>query len=274
MRTRGISRRALGLAIVTVVLATLAAVVSRSGAGADKIEFPAKYKDGTLYTVADRYDVKQYRELYASASAVQAAREGKPLPSGTVLTLIQYKAQVDAQGNPLKDANGRFLKGDLIAYTVMEKRTGWGTEYPDDIRNGEWEYAAFGADGKFNDKANYKACFQCHKPHDQIDFVISYAAMAGRTMVASAAPAPAGSIGVNIGAFTFGPPGITVPPGKTVTWTNTDDSPHQITVAGTPLKTGFLLKGENASLTFTDEGVFNYTCALHPNMKGTIQVAK
>jgi len=61
---------------------------------------------------------------------------------------------------------------------------------------------------------------------------------------------------------------------RTVTWTNTDDSPHQITVAGTPLKTGFLLKGENASLTFKDEGVFNYNCALHPNMKGTIQVAK
>ena len=102
---------------------------------------------------------------------------------------------MDAQGNPIKDAKGRFLKGDLIAYAVMEKRTGWGTEYGDDIRNGEWEYSAFGADGKFNDKANYKACFQCHKPHDQIDFVISYPALAGRTMVASAAPAPAGSIG-------------------------------------------------------------------------------
>jgi len=64
----------------------------------------------------------------------------------------------------------------------MEKRTGWGTEY-----NGEWEYAVFGADGKFNNKANCKACFQCHKPHDRIDYVISYPATAGRTMVASAA---------------------------------------------------------------------------------------
>lgn len=128
----------------------------------------------TASSVADRYDVKQYRERYASAAAVQAAKEGKPLPSGTVLALIQYKAQMDAQGNPVKDAEGRFMKGDLIAYAVMEKRTGWGTDYADDIRNGEWEYAVFGADGKFNDKANYKACFQCHKPHDQMDFVISY----------------------------------------------------------------------------------------------------
>jgi plastocyanin len=264
-----------GLTLSAAAVGALVLGAPRSDAGADKVSFPAGYKDGVLYTIADRYDVKQYRELYASPpAAVQAAKEGKPLPAGTVLTLVQYKAQVDAQGNPLKDAKGRFLKGDLIAYTVMEKRTGWGTEYGDDIRNGEWEYSAFGTDGKFNDKANYKACFQCHKPHDQIDYVISYPALAGRTMVASAAPAPAGSLGVNIGAFTFGPPGVTITPGKTITWTNTDDSPHQITVAGTPLKTGFLLKGQNASLTFKDEGVFNYNCALHPNMKGTVQVAK
>jgi plastocyanin len=267
-------KRTVGLVISIAVLAGLVAAASRSSAGPERIAFPAAFKDDVLYTIADRYDVKQYRELYASAAAIKAAKEGKPLPSGTVLTLVQYKAQVDAQGNLLKDAKGRFLKGDLIAYAVMEKRTGWGAEYPDDLRNGEWEYAAFGADGKLNDKANYKACFQCHKPHDGQDFVMSYPAMAGRTVVAGAAPAPPGAIGVNIGAFTFGPPGITVTPGKTVTWTNADDSPHQITVAGTSLKTGFLLKGQNASLTFKDEGVFNYNCALHPSMKGTIQVAK
>ena len=268
------STRTLSLVVVTFVVAALAVVTARSSAGPEKIAFPTRFQDDVLYTIADRYDVKQYRELYASAAAIKAAKEGKPLPSGTVLTLVQYKAQVDAQGNLVKDAKGRFVKGDLIAYAVMEKRTGWGAEYPDDIRNGEWEYSVFGPDGKFNDKANYKACFQCHKPHDAQDYVISYPAMAGQTTVASAAPAPAGSIGVNIGAFTFGPPGVTIAPGKTVTWTNTDESPHQITVAGTPLKTGFLLKGQNASLTFKDEGMFAYNCALHPNMKGTVQVSK
>ena len=97
------SKRVLGFVVVTVVLAALAAVVARSSAGPEKIAFPANYKDGVLYTIADRYDVKQYRELYASAAAVQAAKEGKPLPSGTVLTLVQYKAQVDAQGNPMAE---------------------------------------------------------------------------------------------------------------------------------------------------------------------------
>jgi plastocyanin len=268
------STRVLRFAVLALVVAAIAAATARSSAGPEKIAFPARYQDGILYTVADRYDVKQYRELYASEAAIRAAREGRPLPTGTVLTLLQFKAQVDAQGNPVKDARGRFVKGELIAYAVMEKRRGWGAEYADDIRNGEWEYALFGADGTFNDKANYKACFQCHKPHDAQDFVISYPAMAGKTMAASAPAPPAGSIGVHIGGFTFGPPGVTVAPGKTVTWTNTDDSPHQITVAGTSLKTGLLLKGQNGSLTFANEGMFPYSCALHPSMKGTVQVSR
>jgi hypothetical protein len=92
----------------------------RSDAGPDKISFPANHKAGVLYTIVDRYDVKQYQELYASPEAIQAAKDGKPLPSGTVLTLIQYKAQVDAQDNPVKDGNGRFLKGDLIAYAAPD----------------------------------------------------------------------------------------------------------------------------------------------------------
>jgi plastocyanin len=226
-----------------------------------------------LYTIVDRYDVKQYRELYASSpEAVQAAKDGKPLPPGTVLTLVQYKAELDAQGNPVKEANGRFRRGDLIAYTVMEKRTGWGAEYPDDLRNGEWEYAAFGPDGKLNDKANYKACFQCHKPHEKIDFVISNPALAGRTMVVSAAPAASAGAPVSITGFAFGPNTLSVAPGYAVTWTNGDDSPHQITFPKDQQRSPILVKGQSHSQTFGSAGIYDYICGLHPNMKGSVEV--
>ena len=256
------------------LLGAVLLVTVRSSAGPDKIAFPADFKGGVLYTITDRYDIKQYRELYATPNAVKAAKEGTPLPSGTVLTLVQYKAQVDAQGNPLKDGRGRFLKGELVAYTVMEKRTGWGAEYADDLRIGEWEYALFGPDGKLNDKANYKACFQCHKPHDQKDFVISYPALAGKTVVASTAPAAVGGTGVTISGFAFAPGSVSVPAGKPITWTNSDDSPHQITVPTASATTDFVFKGQSASLTFPQPGVYSYNCALHPNMKGAVEVTK
>src|SRR5688500_14579219 len=97
-------RRYTWLAVVGVVALMVGAV--RSDAGPEKISYPANYKAGVLYTIVDRYDVKQYRELYVnSPEAVQAAKDGKPLPPGTVLTLVQYKAELDAQGTPVKDAN-------------------------------------------------------------------------------------------------------------------------------------------------------------------------
>src|SRR5512134_3155985 len=127
-------------------------------AGPDRITFPAGYRSGVLYTTVDRADIKQHRELYAGAEAVRAAQDGKFLPDGTVLTLVQYKVKLDDQGNPVKDAHGRFVKAEIAGYTVMEKRAGWGAEYPPELRNGDWEYSVFTADGKFNEKANFKSC--------------------------------------------------------------------------------------------------------------------
>jgi hypothetical protein len=131
------------LAVAALAAVSLSVAVR---AGGDKIAFPENYAKGVLYTTVDRPDNKQYRELFSTPEAIAALKAGQPIPSGTVLTLVQYKAVLNAAGEPEKDSNGRFMKGDLIGYTVMEKRTGWGAEYADDMRNGEWEYQAFKAD--------------------------------------------------------------------------------------------------------------------------------
>jgi len=254
---------------IVATLLVLVGLTATSTAGPDKIAFPANWKTFVLYNVVDRHDTKQYRELYASSQeAVDAAKAGKPLPQGTILVLVQYKAQVDAQGNPVVDARGRFVKGDPIAMTVMEKRAGWGTEYPAEWRNGEWEYAAFALDGKLNTQANYKACFECHKPHEALDFVISYSQIAGR--MAAATPA-AGAADVTIKGFSFGPAALAVAPGKSVTWVNTDDSPHQVAVKGLP-RSEMLLKGQSHTQAFPSAGTYEYACGLHPAMKGTVEV--
>jgi hypothetical protein len=160
--------------IASIAAGAALAFVLQARAGGDKVAFPEDYAKSVLYTTVDRPDNKQYRELYTSAAAVDAAKKGQPLPNGTVITLVQYAAKLDPQGNPEKDANGRFVKTNVVAYTVMEKRTGWGAEYPDNVRNGEWEYQAFKADRTPNTGANLTACFNCHKPLDKQDFVFSY----------------------------------------------------------------------------------------------------
>jgi len=262
-------KRSLATVCVFLLLVTVTVLTARSSsAGPEKIEFPAGWEKYVLYTVVDRYDVKQYRELYASSQeAVDAMKRGQPLPDRTVLVLVQYKAQVDAQDNPLKNSSGRFQKGDRIGFTVMEKRQGWGSEYPDDLRNGEWEYSAFGADGRFNANANYKGCFQCHKPHEKQDFVISLAGLMG-----GGGTTGTGAPDVRISGFSFGPPRLTAAPGQAVMWINNDDSPHQIALTASKTRGPVLTKGQSYSYTFAAAGTYDYTCGLHPNMKGQVEI--
>ncbi len=135
---------------------------------------------------------------------VEAVRAGKPIPSGAVLTLVQWSVLQDDKGVPLKDKDGRFVKKDILAHTVMEKRTGWGAEYPASLRNGEWEYSVFNQTGQFNPKANFKACFECHLPHAKMDYVTSLAKLAGKFPDAgTVAKAPRGD--VQIVGFKFMP---------------------------------------------------------------------
>lgn len=264
-----ISRKLVGSAVLALIASPFFSF--SVFAGADKVAFPENWSKDVLYGTVDRFDIKQYRELYASKAAVDAVKAGKPIPGGTVLTLVQYKAKLDDKGLPAKGADGRFQKGDLVAYAVMEKRAGWGTEYKDDLRNGEWEYQVFTADRKPNEKANIPACFQCHKPHEKQDFVISLAKLSGTAP--GMKPVPKTGTVVAIADFLFGPEKAEALVGQPVTWTNTDDSPHQVSVAGPAGKrSGVILKGQTESLTFNEPGTYAYVCGLHPNMKGTIDV--
>lgn len=160
-------------------------IAAQSRAGAEKVSFPENWADGVLYMTVDvplrsttsptgQERIAEYREHYVTAGAMEALRKGAPVPSGTVVEIVRYRARLDAEGNPLKDANGRFLKGELYAFGVMEKRTGWGAEYPPEIRNGEWEYRAFTADKQPDEKVNLAACFECHKSHANNDYLQSF----------------------------------------------------------------------------------------------------
>jgi plastocyanin len=256
-----------------LLVLAIAAVSTGVLAGPEKIKFPADYLKGDLYQTLDRYDTKQYRELYASPGVVDAVRKGKPIPHGAVLTLVQWNVHEDASGKPLKGPDGRFIKKDIIAHTVMEKQAGWGAEYPASKRNGEWEYQVFSAAGLPNPKANIDACFQCHLPHAKQDFVISLAKLNNTFPQAQQAAAKAKTIkgDVTLAGFQFMPATITATAGKALTFLNTDDTPHQVSVANGP-RTAVFLRGQTASVTLDKAGDYAYICGLHPSMKGVISV--
>jgi hypothetical protein len=156
-------------------------------AGADLVKFPEHYADSVKWLVVDKDALKpkQLHEMYAPASAIAAAAKGEAMPDGTVFVVVRYAAKLDAQGDPIEGADGHFQKGDLLGFNAMEKRAGWGSEYPDTLRNGEWEYRAFNADKTPNEKAKLTACFECHKPLAKEDYVQAYDKLKAATKVSN-----------------------------------------------------------------------------------------
>lgn len=68
----------------------------------------------------------------------------------------------------------------------------------------------------------------------------------------------------------FLPQVITAQVGDTVEWTNEDTAPH--TVTGGELNSARLAKGESYTVTLTKPGTIDYSCGIHPDMKGQVVV--
>lgn len=90
---------------------------------------------------------------------------------------------------------------------------------------------------------------------------------------AAASEDAAKAVAVDIEDFAYDPDPVTVPVGGTVTWTNQDRASHTATGRDRDvLDSGQLRQGESFDQTFDEAGTFEYRCAFHPNMKGTIEV--
>lgn len=91
---------------------------------------------------------------------------------------------------------------------------------------------------------------------------------------ATPTPAPAEvANAVSIIDLAFEPATLKVRPGTTVTWTNTGVAPHTVTAEDESFDSGTIETGATYEQTFADPGTYAYLCQIHPDMKGTIEVA-
>ncbi|MGP7815633.1 cytochrome P460 family protein [Niallia sp. 01092] len=128
------------------------------GSGAHLVKYP-DLKDHIVFTTYDRGDI--HENIYVnSREAIEAVQNGEELPSGTVITL---------EG---------FRDGEIEHYLVMEKRTGWGSQYSPEERTGEWEFQAFTPDREvMEDGIGGQAigrCYSCHANQERDEFMNSY----------------------------------------------------------------------------------------------------
>ncbi len=90
---------------------------------------------------------------------------------------------------------------------------------------------------------------------------------------ASGSASDGGAKSVKIVDYVYKPANLTVPVGTRVSFANEDSTPHTATSKEQgAFDSGSVGTGETGAVTLGEAGSFEYYCAFHPFMKGTITV--
>jgi plastocyanin len=98
--------------------------------------------------------------------------------------------------------------------------------------------------------------------------------LAGCAAQPNAAAAPVETAQVTMPpSYRFDPPVIRVPSGTTVTWRNSDNFTHSVSVVDGKFPLLNLSPGQSGTITFDQPGEYAYICTYHAqDMKGTVIV--
>jgi len=264
--------KSLKYAGVLGVLAAAALVVGQSqqpevGAPVvDRIGFPYGYETNyrLLYTF-DHFQNRQVRLCYGNDIAA-SSKPGEPLPYGSILVGEFWAALRAADGEPVLDENGRFIRSGTPTVFVMRKERGFGTAYKS-LRNGEWEYVAYTPDGRYATRPEGTGgCANCHlQAGAQRDWVFRMNLYWYRGSGAQ----PDGVIK----SFRFVPGTLRVRAGQAVTFYNDDDADfHTLTADGGAFDSGRLDGGGSFTFSIAQPGRYEFRCGRHARMRGTIIV--
>lgn len=154
--------------IASLILGSLLIAPAFAGGDPEFVPFPETYRTtDTVYATINRANGKQVAVLYANEAAVGSIQHGDQLIPGSRIIMEIYKKKKDADGNPIKGADGIYEKGDLAAIGVMEKSINWPSKFPQAKRSEEWGFALYDPQGK--PKENELECASCHIPLDSSD---------------------------------------------------------------------------------------------------------
>jgi cytochrome c553 len=139
-----------------------------------RVKFPEGYQDTfTRYYTINFPATNQVRYYFANRAAVQAAKAGKSLPDGSVLLAEVYSAKLDADKKPVMGSDGFFVPDKLLLYTAMAREADWGKDFPEMLRNEDWNYAVFTTDKQQRTGVNQAECLACHKPLNNVSYTFT-----------------------------------------------------------------------------------------------------
>jgi len=123
------------------------------GAEPTRVTFPTNLPELVHYTGRERGN--SVTHIKTTPQIIDAVKKGQPVPAGSQFVLIDYR------------------DGKLYRYFVMQKGEGWGKDYDDRRRTGDWQFQWFWPDGKINTAENTNRCQSCHQGAGDRDFLFT-----------------------------------------------------------------------------------------------------
>lgn len=129
-------------ALATAGVALAASIAAlQAHAEPNRVTFP-KLDELVHYTTVRRGEVTEH--ISTTRAAIEAIQKGLPVPNGTHFVLADYR---DAK---------------IFRYFVMEKGVGWGNDFEERRRTGDWQFQWFKPDRTINLQENTARCMACH----------------------------------------------------------------------------------------------------------------
>ncbi|MDQ3705556.1 MAG: cupredoxin domain-containing protein [Chloroflexota bacterium] len=235
----------------------------------DDIE-PGQTSEGIIIGVEGTFEYEDDRNEDHVGTIIVAAGAGGPTPTATggLGSTVQVDMVSHDRFSPrtiwIKTGTTvRWNNEDGELHTASSVDGSWSTRA---LNDGESDTVTFLNPGTYNYLCNF------HQDEMFGTVVVSGAAISPTPGAATNTPS-AGNSNVNIQSFQFQPKDHVVSVGATVRWTNLDADTHTATSESGAFNTGNLSQGaQSAPVTFNTPGVYNYICAIHPSMKGSITV--
>ena len=143
-----------------------------AGGNNEYVKFPIDYNKSFIhYNTQNRANNKQIADMYANDIAIQSSKSGS-LADGSIIVMEIYKPVLDESETPVIGEDGLFIKSDLAAVAVMEKRGDWSADFPADERAGDWGFALYTPEGKPKD--NDLECATCHNPLSNQNYMFTF----------------------------------------------------------------------------------------------------
>ncbi len=137
--TKTLARMGMLAATGVVLAASIAGL--QAHAEPNRVTFP-QLDELVHYTTVRRGEVTEH--ISTTRAAIEALQKGLPVPNGTHFVLADYRDE------------------KIFRYFVMEKGAGWGNDFEERRRTGDWQFQWFKPDRTINLQENTARCMACH----------------------------------------------------------------------------------------------------------------